>query len=101
MKKKSVKKTKVIKKMSDEQFKREILSLGHFLKYNLYLLSKSIILSSLLQTLPKNQDGALNMSMAVNMSHGILTAFHQQDHPELAQEVQPASAPETSPPANN
>jgi hypothetical protein len=69
------------------QFQEEVLYIGHLLKYNLYLLSKSLVLNSLLQTLPKNPDGSVDLLKAVNMTHGVLTAFHNQDHPELAQKA--------------
>ena len=54
-------------------YNTEYLTAVHLIKYNIYLLAKSIVFSSVLN---KTQ----NIDEAANYAHAILMAFHDQDH---------------------
>lgn len=61
----------------------KFLELGHLIKYNLYLLSKSIIFSSLISRLdvePKS------IETAIDIAHSVLRRFHDKDHEEYIKE---------------
>lgn len=62
------------KKKENSTDTHEMLSLGHLIKYNLYLLAKAVVFSSVL----KEKQG--NINEAANYAHAIMMAFHDQDH---------------------
>lgn len=78
MKKKIVKKQKVQTNRFD--FEKELITLGHLIKYNLYLVSKAIVFDAVLQ-----KEGDINK--AANFTHAIMMAFHDQDHREVPEKA--------------
>jgi len=90
---KKVKKQKAPKvKQELREFEKEMILVSHLLKYNMYLLSKSIVFGSILQALKtESMDVNTAVNAAANYTHAILMAFHDQDHRKDQKPEQPSS----------
>lgn len=66
------------------RFQEELVVGLHLIKYNMYLLAKSNIFTTLFNSRVDGKD--LSLSDAVNLTHAVLGAFHKQDHPEPIKE---------------
>jgi hypothetical protein len=69
---------KPIEPLELTEFEKEVLTLGHLLKYNLYLLSKAVVFQALAGVVSKETTG----EELADYAHTVLERFHRQDHPQ-------------------
>ena len=69
---------KPIETLALTEFEKEVLTLGHLLKYNIYLLSKAVVFHALAGVVSKETTG----EELADSAHTILERFHLQDHPQ-------------------